>query len=142
MQSSSFQTDSLENMDNLKLLQLKYVQLTGSYENFSEHLRWICWIGFHLRTIPCDLFMGNLVALDMSCSCLEVFEPPMVGYSVSSFHHLVFWLIFMVVVWWSLCVCALFTDTFVTGSSIAHFLHMCIVNSWYFCNRFFNHYRF
>ncbi|XP_024961640.1 putative disease resistance protein At4g11170 isoform X2 [Cynara cardunculus var. scolymus] len=76
--TSGLMTDSLQKMDNLKLLQLKYVPLTGSYENFSEHLRWICWPGFHLRTIPSDLFMGNLVALDMSYSCLEVFDPPMV----------------------------------------------------------------
>ncbi|KAI3741836.1 hypothetical protein L1987_59514 [Smallanthus sonchifolius] len=78
LKASNFQTDSLENMDKLKLLQLKYVQLTGSYEKFSEHLRWICWIGFNLRTIPCDLLLGNLVALDMSYSSLEIFELPMV----------------------------------------------------------------
>nr|KAJ0197954.1 hypothetical protein LSAT_V11C700361450 [Lactuca sativa] len=78
LQITELMTDSLKNMDNLKLLQLKFVQLTGSYENFSEQLRWLCWIGFHLRTIPSDLFMGNLVALDMSYSCLEVFEPPMI----------------------------------------------------------------
>ncbi|KAJ0797123.1 putative leucine-rich repeat domain superfamily [Helianthus annuus] len=75
---STFRTDALKNMDELKLLQLKYVELTGSYENFSEKLRWICWIGSHLRTIPRDLYLGNLVALDMSYSCLEIFELPMI----------------------------------------------------------------
>ncbi|KAI3495677.1 hypothetical protein L1887_38023 [Cichorium endivia] len=76
--SSNLKTDALKNMDKLKLLQLDFVQLTGSYENFSEDLRWLSWLGFHLRAIPSDLFMGNLVAIDMSYSNLEVFEPPMV----------------------------------------------------------------
>ncbi|KAD6454686.1 hypothetical protein E3N88_09392 [Mikania micrantha] len=28
---------------------LKFVELDGSYEYFSEDLRWLCWHGFHLR---------------------------------------------------------------------------------------------
>ncbi|KAI3701535.1 hypothetical protein L6452_26696 [Arctium lappa] len=76
--SLDLKTDALKKMDKLKLLQLNYVEPTGSHENFSEDLRWLCWFGFHLRTIPSDLFMGNLVAVDMSYSNLEVFEPPMV----------------------------------------------------------------
>ncbi|KAL7593361.1 hypothetical protein Lser_V15G33802 [Lactuca serriola] len=76
--SSTLKTDALEKMDKLKLLQLNFVQLTGSYANLSEDLRWLCWLGFHLRLIPSDLFMGNLVAIDMSYSNLEVFEPPTV----------------------------------------------------------------
>ncbi|KAI3701540.1 hypothetical protein L6452_26701 [Arctium lappa] len=75
---SDLTTDALEKMEKLKLLQLNFVELTGSHENFSEDLRWLCWFEFHLRTIPSGLFMGNLVALDMSYSKLEVFEPPMV----------------------------------------------------------------
>ncbi|KAJ9552020.1 hypothetical protein OSB04_016065 [Centaurea solstitialis] len=75
--SSDLKTDALNKMDNLKLLQLNYVKLTGSYENFSEDLRWLCWHGYHQITIPSDLFMGNMVALDMSNSKLKVFEPPM-----------------------------------------------------------------
>ncbi|KAJ9550903.1 hypothetical protein OSB04_014948 [Centaurea solstitialis] len=76
--SLDLKTDALKKMDKLKYLQLNFVELTGSYENFSEDLRWLCWFGFHLRTIPSDLFMGNLVAIDLSYSNLEVFEPPMV----------------------------------------------------------------
>ncbi|XP_023731175.1 probable disease resistance protein At4g19520 isoform X3 [Lactuca sativa] len=76
--SSNLKTDALQKMDKLKLLQLNFVQLTGFYENFSEDLRWLCWLGSNLRTIPSDLFMGNLVAIDMSYSNLEIFEPPMV----------------------------------------------------------------
>ncbi|CAH1443639.1 unnamed protein product [Lactuca virosa] len=76
--SSNLKTDALQKMDRLKLLQLNFVQLTGSYDNLSDELRWLCWLGSDLRTIPSDLFMGNLVAIDMSYSKLEVFEPPMV----------------------------------------------------------------
>ncbi|KAL8232438.1 hypothetical protein R6Q57_002216 [Mikania cordata] len=65
-------------MNRLKYLQLNFVELNGSYENFSEDLRWLCWLGYHLRTIPPGLCMRNLVAIDMSYSKLEVFEPPMV----------------------------------------------------------------
>ncbi|XP_024961638.1 putative disease resistance protein At4g11170 [Cynara cardunculus var. scolymus] len=76
--SLNLKTDALKNMDRLKLLQLNFVELTGYHENLSEDLRWLCWFGFHLRTIPSNLFMGNLVAVDLSYSNLEVFEPPMV----------------------------------------------------------------
>ncbi|KAJ9551412.1 hypothetical protein OSB04_015457 [Centaurea solstitialis] len=75
--SSDLKSDAINKMDNLKLLQLNFVKLTGSYENFSEDLRWLCWHGYHQITIPSDLFMGNMVSLDMSNSKLEVFEPPM-----------------------------------------------------------------
>ncbi|XP_023760973.1 disease resistance protein RPS4 isoform X1 [Lactuca sativa] len=75
---SNLKTDALQKMDRLKLLKLNFVKLTGTYGNFSEDLRWLCWLGSNLRTIPSDLFMGNLVAIDMSYSKLEVFEPPMV----------------------------------------------------------------
>ena len=85
LQLSDLKTDALQDMDKLKLLQLNFVELTGSLENFSEDLRWLCWFGFHLRTIPSGLYMGNMVAIDMSYSNLEVFDPPMVGNSISSF---------------------------------------------------------
>ncbi|KAK9074086.1 hypothetical protein SSX86_006683 [Deinandra increscens subsp. villosa] len=78
IRSPKLKTNALKNMDSLKLLQLNFVELDGSYENFSEGLRWLCWLGFHLKTIPSDLYMGHLVAIDMSYSKLEVFEPPMV----------------------------------------------------------------
>ncbi|KAL4564090.1 hypothetical protein LXL04_028142 [Taraxacum kok-saghyz] len=74
----AFEADSLAKMDNLKLLQLNYVELSGSYDDFPEDLRWLCWHGFQLGTIPSDFFMGNLVAIDMSYSRLQLFEPPMV----------------------------------------------------------------
>ncbi|CAI9269442.1 unnamed protein product [Lactuca saligna] len=70
---ATFQTEALSNMDNLMLLQLNYVQMNGSYENFPEEIRWLCMHGFHLNSIPLDLPMENLVALDMSYSNIESF---------------------------------------------------------------------
>ncbi|KAI3739604.1 hypothetical protein L2E82_30013 [Cichorium intybus] len=72
-ESLELKTDALSNMDNLMLLQLNYVHMNGSYENFSEELRGLCMHGFRLKTIPLDLPMENLVALDMSYSNIESF---------------------------------------------------------------------
>ncbi|KAL4582001.1 hypothetical protein LXL04_006538 [Taraxacum kok-saghyz] len=77
LKSSNLKTDALQNMDKLKLLHLNRVSFDGSYENFSEDLIWLCWTGFHLKSIPSELSMRKLVAIDMSYSRLEVFEPPM-----------------------------------------------------------------
>ncbi|KAI3510905.1 hypothetical protein L1887_18043 [Cichorium endivia] len=67
-------TDTFSNMDNLMLLQLNYVQVSGSYENFPKELRWLCMHGFLLKSIPSDLPMENLVALDISYSNIESFD--------------------------------------------------------------------
>ncbi|CAI9268990.1 unnamed protein product [Lactuca saligna] len=66
-------TDALSMMDNLMLLQLNYVQIRGSYENFPEQLRWLVMHGFPLKSIPSKLPMKNLVSLDMSYSNIESF---------------------------------------------------------------------
>ncbi|KAK2995491.1 hypothetical protein RJ640_000774 [Escallonia rubra] len=63
--------DAFVRMDKLRLLTLNYVQLAGSYKNFPKKLRWLCWHGFNLKSIPKELPLGNLVALDMSYSKLE-----------------------------------------------------------------------
>ncbi|KAJ9558876.1 hypothetical protein OSB04_013490 [Centaurea solstitialis] len=68
------ETKALSKMDNLKLLQLNYVQLKGSYRNFPEELRWFCMHGFPLDHIPPGLQMENLVCLDMSYSKLICFD--------------------------------------------------------------------
>ncbi|XP_052622781.1 disease resistance protein RPV1 [Lactuca sativa] len=71
--SLELKTDALSKMDRLMLLQLNYVQITGSYKNFPEELRWLCMHGFPLKSIPLDLPVENLVALDMSYSNIESF---------------------------------------------------------------------
>ncbi|KAL4561639.1 hypothetical protein LXL04_033809 [Taraxacum kok-saghyz] len=71
--SYELKTDSLSNMDNLMLLQLNYVHMKGSYENFPGDLRGLCMHGFPLSYMPTDLPMENLVVLDMSYSNIEAF---------------------------------------------------------------------
>lgn len=75
--SASFElkTDVLSNMDSLILLQLNFLQLSGSYANFPEDLKWLCMHGSPLKSIPLDLPMENLVSLDMSYSnIIESFD--------------------------------------------------------------------
>ncbi|GKC03635.1 Toll/interleukin-1 receptor domain-containing protein, partial [Tanacetum coccineum] len=68
----SVKTDSIGKMNNLKLLQLNQLELTGSYENILKDLRWLCWRQSHLKTIPQNLHMEKLVGIDMSRSKLKV----------------------------------------------------------------------
>ncbi|CAI9269429.1 unnamed protein product [Lactuca saligna] len=63
--------DALSNMDNLMLLQLNYVHMNGSYENFPEELRCLCMHGYRLNSIPLNLPMENLVALDNHIAILN-----------------------------------------------------------------------
>ncbi|XP_076924849.1 disease resistance protein Roq1-like [Bidens hawaiensis] len=70
--SFEVKTKSLSKMDNLMLLQFNYVQMNGSYEDFPEELRWLCMQGFSLKSIPLDLPMENLVALDIVGGFLEI----------------------------------------------------------------------
>ncbi|CAI9293456.1 unnamed protein product [Lactuca saligna] len=79
--SSSLYTATHAKMGKLKLLKLKHVELSGSYNNFSE-LRWLYWTNFRLQEIPSGLFGSSLVAIHMSYGWLEKFEPPMVLYSL------------------------------------------------------------
>ncbi|KAM7481968.1 hypothetical protein LguiB_006551 [Lonicera macranthoides] len=66
-----FNYDAFSRMHKLKLLKLNYAKMMGCYGNFPEGLRWLCWHGFPLKSIPLDLPLGNLVSLDMSYSKLE-----------------------------------------------------------------------
>ncbi|KAI3724965.1 hypothetical protein L1987_64734 [Smallanthus sonchifolius] len=66
---------SFANMDKLKLLQLKYVKLIGSYEKFPD-LIWLCWHGCPFQTMPSGLLVSSLVAIDMRYGHMEVFEIP------------------------------------------------------------------
>ncbi|XP_076928191.1 disease resistance protein RPV1-like [Bidens hawaiensis] len=72
--SVKLETSALSKMPNLMLLQLNFVQLSGSYKNFPQKLRWLCMHGFHLKSMPLDLPMENLVVLDMSYSNIESFD--------------------------------------------------------------------
>ncbi|KVE12839.1 hypothetical protein Ccrd_024059, partial [Cynara cardunculus var. scolymus] len=78
IKESCFLPYQLQEMDQLELLQINFVQFKQFTRDFAKKLRWLCWVGFNERSMPAHLCMGNMVALDMSYSCLEEFEPPMV----------------------------------------------------------------
>ncbi|CAI9269434.1 unnamed protein product [Lactuca saligna] len=71
--SFELKTDAFNNMDKLRLLQLNYVHMNGSYENFPKEIRWLCMHGYPLRSLPLNLPIQNLVALDLSYSNIESF---------------------------------------------------------------------
>ncbi|CAL5401827.1 unnamed protein product [Camellia sinensis] len=66
------EVDAFARMHKLKLLQLKYIQISGSFENFPKGLRWLCWHGFPFKSIPHDFPLENLTILDMSYSRLQI----------------------------------------------------------------------
>ncbi|KAI8532006.1 hypothetical protein RHMOL_Rhmol11G0179600 [Rhododendron molle] len=68
---ANFRTDTFSMMPKLRLLQLNYVQLGGSYKRFPRKLRLLCWYGFPLKSIPDDFPLENLVSLDFRHSNLE-----------------------------------------------------------------------
>nr|XP_016469562.1 PREDICTED: disease resistance protein TAO1-like [Nicotiana tabacum] len=69
--SEEFEADAFSRMQKLRILQLSYVRFTGFYSLFPKSLRLLCWSGFHMKTIPEDLPLEGLVALEMKNSCLE-----------------------------------------------------------------------
>ncbi|KAI8023819.1 Disease resistance protein RRS1, partial [Camellia lanceoleosa] len=66
------EVDAFARMHKLRLLQLKYIQISGSFENFPKGLRWLCWHGFPFKSIPHDFPLENLIVLDMSYSWLQI----------------------------------------------------------------------
>ncbi|CAL5399008.1 unnamed protein product [Camellia sinensis] len=67
----ALEVDAFERMHKLKLLQLNYLQVNGSFENFPKGLRWLCWHGFSFNSICYDFPLDNLVVLDMQYSNLK-----------------------------------------------------------------------
>ncbi|XP_011032762.1 PREDICTED: TMV resistance protein N-like isoform X5 [Populus euphratica] len=70
----SFSTEAFKKMKKLRLLQLNCICLEGSYEYISTKLRWLCWLEFPLKSIPPDLYLETLIALDMRYSSLHQFS--------------------------------------------------------------------
>ncbi|CAN6544817.1 unnamed protein product [Malus baccata var. baccata] len=66
-----FETDAFSMMHKLRLLQLTYVELNGSYEEFPTSLRWLCWHKFLKGSIPSDFSLKNLVVLEMCYSSMR-----------------------------------------------------------------------
>ncbi|XP_028765392.1 TMV resistance protein N-like [Neltuma alba] len=59
-------------MRKLRLLQLEYVNLEGDYRHLSNKLRWLCWHGFPLKSIPDSLHQKSLVVVDFKYSNLRL----------------------------------------------------------------------
>ncbi|XP_048422827.1 disease resistance protein RUN1 isoform X1 [Pyrus x bretschneideri] len=64
------ETNAFERMQKLKLLHLSHVQLDGCYAKFPLGLRWLCWLGFPLHSIPIDFPLENVIVLEMQYSNL------------------------------------------------------------------------
>ncbi|KAJ4963093.1 hypothetical protein NE237_023032 [Protea cynaroides] len=58
-------------MHRIKLLHLNYVRLRGGYEHLSKELRWLCWHGFPLNSVPTNFDMENIIVLDMENSSVK-----------------------------------------------------------------------
>ncbi|KAG5550623.1 hypothetical protein RHGRI_015536 [Rhododendron griersonianum] len=67
----ALEVDAFARMNKLKLLQLNRVHISGPYKKFPKRLRWLCWRGFPLKSIPGDFPLESLVALDMQYSRLK-----------------------------------------------------------------------
>lgn len=68
-----FEVEAFAKMQELRLLELRYVDLNGSYEHFPKDLRWLCWHGFSLECFPINLSLESLAALDLQYSNLKRF---------------------------------------------------------------------
>ncbi|XP_028751290.1 disease resistance protein TAO1-like [Neltuma alba] len=61
---------TFKKMKRLRLLQLDNVQLTGDYSHLSTNLRWLCWHGFPLESLPVNFNLENIIAIDLKWSNL------------------------------------------------------------------------
>ncbi|KAI9112307.1 hypothetical protein K1719_016830 [Acacia pycnantha] len=68
--TQSFDTKGFENMESLRLLQLRHVNLNGNYKYLSKELRWLCWHGFPSSYLPQNFYLANAVAIDLRYSHL------------------------------------------------------------------------
>ncbi|CAN0875548.1 Disease resistance protein RUN1 [Linum grandiflorum] len=64
-------TQSVARMQNLKLLHLSGVRFKGNYKNFPKKLVWLRWNGFPVEYIPNEMYLENLVVLDLRNSNLK-----------------------------------------------------------------------
>ncbi|XP_047179046.1 disease resistance protein RPP2B-like [Vigna umbellata] len=67
-----FKTHAFKEMKNLRLLRLDHVQVVGDYGHISKEWRWICWKGFASKYIPNNFYMGNVIAIDLRHSHLQL----------------------------------------------------------------------
>ncbi|KAB2611967.1 TMV resistance protein N-like [Pyrus ussuriensis x Pyrus communis] len=68
---TDFEAEAFRRMHNLELLMLNNVNVRGSYEEFPKSLICLSWRGFHLKSVPENFYLENLVVLDMRKSSLQ-----------------------------------------------------------------------
>lgn len=64
-------TDAFIKMQKLKFLLLSNVQLCGCYKKFPKKLRWLSWHSLRLESLPSDMPLESLIALDLRYSSLK-----------------------------------------------------------------------
>ncbi|KAM7462111.1 hypothetical protein LguiA_030232 [Lonicera macranthoides] len=62
---------SFARINNLQLLKMHNVHVTGSLEHLSNQLRWLCWHQYPLKCLQSVFHMEKLVVLDMQYSKLN-----------------------------------------------------------------------
>nr|GMD47318.1 TMV resistance protein N-like [Ipomoea batatas] len=62
---------ALSRMHDLRLLELYNVRLSGVYDGFPKKLRWLCWHGFQLNSMPNSIPLDNLVVLELQNSSMQ-----------------------------------------------------------------------
>ncbi|WOH16086.1 hypothetical protein DCAR_0935635 [Daucus carota subsp. sativus] len=67
-----FETDTFENMHDLRLLSINKVDLTGSFRGIFQELRWLSWRDCPLECLPFDFSPTNLVFLDLRRSNFKI----------------------------------------------------------------------
>ncbi|CAL5340855.1 unnamed protein product [Camellia sinensis] len=67
----ALEIDAFARIQKLKLLQLKYLQVSGSFENFPKGLRWLSWHEFPFKSICDDFPLESLVVLEMRYNNLQ-----------------------------------------------------------------------
>ncbi|XP_060207702.1 disease resistance protein RPV1-like isoform X1 [Lycium barbarum] len=64
-------TDAFIPMRKLRFLLLSNIQLSGCYKKFPKKLRWLSWHCLQLESLPSDIPLESLVALDLRYSSLK-----------------------------------------------------------------------
>ncbi|XP_059663734.1 disease resistance protein RUN1-like [Cornus florida] len=67
----TLRAEAFSRMHNVRLLQLNNANITGGYEHLSKKLRWLCWHGFPLNSIPPNFYQEKLLVIDMQYSNLR-----------------------------------------------------------------------
>lgn len=77
-------TDAFIKMQKLKFLLLSNVQLCGCYKKFPKKLRWLSWHSLRLESLPSDMPLESLIALDLRYSSLkQLWKGPKVLYPIT-----------------------------------------------------------